>query len=137
MAVIKYQFADGSMSEIEVEDEFAKEYEKIEHRESLINRKETGRHQSLNKSMENGFDIADPTADVLKAVERRELNAKIRLALHTLTDRQRTVFCLYTVNELSFREIGEEMNVAKNTVRECYISAIKKLKKFLQSTLSN
>lgn len=94
MAVIKYQFADGSMSEVEVEDEFAKEYEKIEHRESLINRKETRRHQSLNKSMENGFDIADPTADVLKEVERRELNSKIRLALHTLTDRQRIVFGL-------------------------------------------
>lgn len=52
MAVILYRFADGHREELEVTEEFAAEYAEMEHREYLINRKETRRHQSLDKSME-------------------------------------------------------------------------------------
>ena len=50
--------------EIEVTEEFAAEYAAMEHRDELIERKETRRHQSLDKSLEHGWDIQDPSADV-------------------------------------------------------------------------
>lgn len=136
MPKIKYVFADGTTSEIEITEEFAAQYAEMEHREYLINRKETRRHQSLDKSMEHGWDIADPSIDVFKEVERRELSEQIQSALHKLTDKQRTVFLLYVLDELSFREIGEQLGLHKDTVREHYLSAIKKLKKVLQTTPS-
>lgn len=130
MPKIKYTFADGHTEEIEVTEAFAAEYAEMEHREYLTNRKETRRHQSLDKSMEHGFDIPDLTVDIQAEVERRELSGQLKIALHTLTDRQRAVFLRYALDGLSFRAIGEEMSIAKNVVREHYYAAIKKLKKF-------
>ncbi len=129
---------DGTnYTDVEVTDEFAVQYAEMEHREYLVNRKETRRHQSLDKSMEHGFDVADPTVSVFEQVERRLIFEQIHTALHKLTDKQRTVFLLYALDGLSFREIGEQLGLHKDTVREHYLSAIKKLKIFLQNTPSN
>lgn len=57
MAFILYCLADGTREEIEVTEEFAAEYAEMEHKDALIERKETRRHQSLDKSLEHGFDI--------------------------------------------------------------------------------
>lgn len=137
MPTILYRFSDGHYENIEVTEEFAESYAEMEHREYLVNRKETRRHQSLDKSMEQGFDVADPNVNVFEQVEPRLLSEQIHIALHKLTDKQRTVFLLYVLDELSFRAIGEQLGLHKDTVRECYLSAVKKLKKVLQNTPSN
>lgn len=82
--------------------------------------------------MEHGFDVADSSVDIQAEIERRELSGQLKTALHTLTDRQRTVFLRYTLDELSFREIGEEMSIGTQAVWEHYNAAEKKLKKFLK-----
>lgn len=61
MAVIKYRFWDGHYEEIEASEEFAEAYAEMERQERLTERKETRRHQSLDKSLEHGFDFADNT----------------------------------------------------------------------------
>ena len=48
MATIRYQLADGHFDVIDVTEEFASEYAAMEHRDKLIERKETRRHQSLD-----------------------------------------------------------------------------------------
>lgn len=78
MAVILYRFADGHTEEIEVTDEFAAEYAAMEHRDKLNERKETRRHQSLDKSMEHGFDVPDLRIDIqAEAAEKVVLKANI------------------------------------------------------------
>lgn len=52
MAHIKY-FDGIKYIEIEVTEEFAAKYAELEHKEKLTERKETRRHQSLDKSMEH------------------------------------------------------------------------------------
>ena len=131
MAILRYRFCDGKIAECEVSEEFAAEYAELEHKEKLTERKETRRHQSLDKSMEHGFDVPDPNADTQTEIERLELSEKIQKALHKLTDKQRSVFLHYILDGLSFREIGDRLGIAKNVVREHYYAAIKKLKKFL------
>ena len=106
----------------------------MEHREHLVNRKETRRHQSLDKSMEHGFDVADPNVNVFEQVERRLLSKHIHTALHKLTDKQRTVVSLYFFDGLNFREIGERLHIGTSAVFDHFQAAIKKLKKFLEST---
>lgn len=135
MARIRY-FDGTKYVEIEVTEEFASEYAAMEHRDKLIERKETRRHQSLDKSLEHGWDIPDPSADVALQAERNEEKARLSSALQRLTDKQRAVLLLYIEEVKSFREIGEALGIHKDTVKEHYHAAIKKLKKFLQNTPS-
>ncbi len=122
---------------VEVSDEFAEQYAEMEHAAALVERKETRRHQSLERSIENGFDVADPTANVERQVEQNELRATIKNALHKLTGKQRTVLLSYVFGGYSFREIGERMGISKETAKEHFQSAVKKMKKFLKNTPSN
>ena len=131
MARIRY-FDGTKHVEIEVTEEFAAEYAAMEHRDKLIERKETRRHQSLDKSLEHGWDVADPSADVALQAEQDEDKALLHSALQRLTDKQRAVLLLYIEEGKSFREIGEELGIHKDTVKEHYHAAIKKLKKFLR-----
>ena len=118
--------------EIEVTEEFAAEYAAMEHRDELIERKETRRHQSLDKSLEHGWDVADPSTDVALQAERDEDKALLYSALQRLTDKQRAVLLLYIEEGLSFREIGEKLGIYKDTVKEHYHAAIKNLRKILR-----
>lgn len=135
--MVRIRYFDGAKHvEIEVTEEFASEYAAMEYRDKLIERKETRRHQSLDKSLEHGWDIADPSADVALQAERNEEKARLSSALKKLTDKQRAVLLLYIEEGLSFREIAAKLGVNKDTVREHYLAAIKNLKKFLQNTPS-
>lgn len=131
MAVIQYQFADGHTEEIEVTEEFARGYAEMEHKDALTERKETRRHQSLDKSMEHGFDVPDPHTDIAIEVECKELSEEIWAALHRLTEKQRTVFLLYAEEGLNYRQIGEKLGLGTYTVRDYFYNAVKKLQKFL------
>ncbi len=117
---------------VEVTEEFAREYVEMEHREWLIELKETRRHQSLDKSMAHGFDIADPSIDIPLEIERKELRDLLRIALKLLTDKQRIIFLRYVLQNHSFRKIGEELGLHKNTVLEHYKAALQKLKEFFK-----
>ena len=135
--MVRIRYFDGAKHvEIEVTEEFASEYAAMEHRDKLIERKETRRHQSLDKSLEHGWDVTDPSADVALQAERNEEKARLSSALKKLTDKQRAVLLLYIDEGLSFREIAAKLGVNKDTVREHYQAAIKNLKKFLQNTPS-
>ena len=136
MVTIRYQLADGHFDVIEVTEEFAAEYAAMEHRDKLIERKETRRHQSLDKSLEHGWDIADPSADVALQAEQDEDKERLYAALRKLTDKQRAVLLLYIEEGKSFRDIAKELGLNKDTVREHYLAAIKNLKKFLKNTPS-
>lgn len=117
---------------VEVTEEFAKEYVEMDHREWLIELKETRRHQSLDKSMAHGWDIADPHIDIPLEIERKELRNLLRTALKLLTNKQRIIFLRYVLQNHSFRKIGEDLGLHKNTVLEHYKAALKKLKKFFK-----
>ena len=136
MTTIRYQLADGHFDVIEVTEEFAAEYAAMEHRDKLIERKETRRHQSLDKSLEHGWDVADPSTDVALQAERDEDKERLHTALRKLTDKQRAVLLLYIEEGKSFRDIAKELGLNKDTVREHYFAAIKNLKKFLKNTPS-
>ena len=67
MQTIKYRFADGTTSEIEVTDKFYALYAELVQQEKRNHWKETRRHTSLNYLMENGIDFESPAADPLSA----------------------------------------------------------------------
>ena len=131
--MVRIHYFDGAKHvEIEVTEEFAAEYAAMEHRDKLIERKETRRHQSLDKSLDHGWDVADPSADVALQAEQDEDKERLYAALQKLTDKQRAVLTLYIEEGKSFREIGEELGIHKDTVKEHYHAAIKNLRKILR-----
>ena len=60
MQTIKYRFADGTTSEIEVTDEFYTLYAELVQQEKRNHWKETRRHTSLDYLNENGIDFESP-----------------------------------------------------------------------------
>lgn len=97
MAIVCYKFADGHIEEIEVTEEFAREYEKIDRKFNLNEQREKKRASrklvSLEKLMESGWDTADPNeADPLKVLIEKEQNEITLITLADfLTDRQKEV----------------------------------------------
>ena len=112
--------------------ELIKQYVIEEYEWQLINRKESRRHQSLEQTIDNGFDFATDDESAEDKLERTEMQTSISDALLTLTERQRFIFVQYAVNGQSFSKIAAKMNLNKDTVREHYLAAIKKLRKFLK-----
>lgn len=131
MAAIKYRFYNGRTKEIQVNEKLAIAFTETERAERLSERRETRRHQSLNKSMEHSWDIADSAADTYTIVERHEQADELNHAISKLTERQRIVFLSHVLDEMPFREIGELLGLCTYTVRDYFYNAVKKLKKIL------
>ena len=89
MQIIKYRFADGTTSEIEVTDEFYTLYTELVQQEKRNHWKETRRHISLEYLNENGIDFASPAADLLSVLIQQEDEKRIHKAMAALSDKQR------------------------------------------------
>lgn len=77
MPTIKYKFADGTTSEIEVTDELYALHLQLVQEEKRNHWRETRRHTSLNYLMEIGVDFTGTAADPVAAVELREDDERI------------------------------------------------------------
>lgn len=133
MAVIRYEFADGTTSEIEVTEEFAESYAEMEHREYLVNRKETRRHQSLDNSMEHGFDVADPNVNVFEQVERRLWTERLHKAIAALSPEQQELLRQVYFEYIPQKEIAERKNVSTVAIHNRLERILARLKKILET----
>ena len=128
---IKYLANDVEL-EIVVSDEFYKSIKQYDHRDFLVNRKETRRHQSLNKSLEKGFMFIDPRIDVEKEVICKMEFERLHLAiLKLLPSQQQLVYRVY-FNDEKMVDIAKEEGVADSSVRHRMARALKMLKKYLE-----
>lgn len=101
----------------------------FEYRTSCVERKETRYIQSLDASMDNGFDIADESVDIAKELLQKADNERLYAAMEHLTEKQYLILWLNAVEGLSFREIGRRFGISKTTVVEQFNAAVKKIRK--------
>ena len=104
-------------------------YLREEYRAQLIERRETRRHQSLEKSIENGHEIQDDGSNIVEFLETKEEITQLYKVLKILTEKQLYVLKLHVLERKTFREISEEMGLNLYTVYEHYTAAKKKVKK--------
>ena len=130
MARIKY-FDGTKYIEIEVTEEFAAEYAELEHKEKLTERKETRRHQSLDKSMEHGWDIADQSADVVLQAEVEEDKKRLHDAILKLPKEQRKLLEEVYFQDIPQTELAKRDGVTKTAVNNRLARILKKLKKYM------
>lgn len=134
MATINYKFADGHIEEIEVMEEFACGYAKLQKKEKRYKECEKKRRRktvSLESIMSKGWDTADPNVtDPLSALIEKEQNEITLITLADfLTDRQKEIMTLYYEKGYTKSEIAQILHINESTVRECLQSAAKKILK--------
>lgn len=118
--------------DIEVTEELAIAYIEMERQERLMERKETRRHQSLDKSLEHGFDVADPSANTYEKIELSERNRQLYQAIDKLPPEQQKLLRQVYFEYIPQTEIAVTQGVTKKAINNRLARILKKLKKFLE-----
>ncbi len=140
MATINYQFLDGHYEEIEVTEEFKREYEFLLVQERARYWKIKKQKQraglavkcdlSLDVMYENGIEPESATSDPLEAlIEKEEQQEYYEKLLRPLTDKQREVYILHFIKGYSNLQIAVLLHIDESSVRERLFWAQKKISK--------
>lgn len=133
MKTITYYFACGATSTVEVSDEFYELYRNMEKREFLSNRRYSRRTQSLEHSLDNGWDIEDPILDISEICEDRETANKLHIAISSLSPSQQLLLKKVFWEYKTQKEIAQEENVSLVAIHRRLERILGRLKKILQS----
>lgn len=147
MRTITYVFVDKHRETIEVDDSVAEVYEELLKYEKKVHRKETRRHVSLKKMMEDGFDFPDPTAEIEYIWEQRKKEGQERELLclkknrlekqceslkTKLTPRQAESYFMFKYLKMKKVKIAKEMGITEGAVRKLILKAEENLEKYLK-----
>ena len=135
MQTIKYTFADGTTSKIEVTDEVYALHLQLLQEEKRNHWRETRRHTSLNYLMENGIDFESPAADPLSVLLRSEDEERIHSAINQLSDKQKDLAEKVFFKGMTLTTIAKEQGVSQPAITQQLATVLKKLKKLLGKTL--
>ena len=135
MPTIKYKFADGTTSEIEVTDELYALHLQLVQEEKRNHWRETRRHTSLEYLNENGIDFASPAADLLSALIQQEDEKQIHRAMAMLSDKQKDLAEKVFFKGMTLTAIAKEKGVSQPAITQQLATILKKLKKLLEKTL--
>lgn len=145
-ATIRYTFADGHTEEVEVTEEFKREYEFLLVREQAPHWKEMKQKEraglrcvknlSLDKFSEDGYDLPvagpDPLERLIQKEERREYCRKI---LSCLSEKQRQAYILFHLKGYKKVQIAAVLHIDERSVRRRLEWAQKRiLKNFLKNS---
>ena len=126
MQTIRYIFADGTASEIEVTDEFYTLYAELVQQEKRNHWKETRRHISLEYLNENGIDFASPAADLLSVFIQQEDEKQIHKAMAALSDKQKDLAEKVFFKGMTLTAIAKEKGVSQPAITQHLATVLKK-----------
>lgn len=129
---IRYEFANGEISEVEVSEELGRTLAEMTHRAALRDRAETRRHVSLDKLFSLGAQIGDGNPSVEELTERALDIAALRRAVDQLEPQQRELLRMVYEEGRSCASIARDEGVNPRTVRERLYRAQEKLKKIFK-----
>ena len=131
MKTIKYE-VNGTFVEVEVSDEFARQYEQIETEEKRVNRKETRRHQSLETLVESGFQIVDQESDIEEKAFQNDDIEQLYKAFAVLTEEQKWLIQQVFYYDRKQSEIAAELGIDPTAIRNRLRKIYDKIKKEFQ-----
>lgn len=140
MKTIRYEFNDGTVSEVEVSDEI---YEVIKVEDRPFEREEKRKQRrglSLEQFLEdNDFEIADDSQNpeiIIDRLDKQQTALRLktlRQGMKTLSDKQASAIHKHFFLKMTYAEIANEEGVDKYTIRDRIQVALKKLNKFFQN----
>lgn len=110
--------------------EFVKNYIVDAYKEAKLNRNETRRHQSLNASMDNGFDIADESVNIEESAIKRFDSERLHKAINMLEPQQKWLIEQVYFEDRKQVDIAKELGITKMAVTNRLKKIFVKLKKF-------
>ena len=131
MKTIKYE-VNGTFVEVEVSDEFARQYEQIETEEKRVNRKETRRHQSLETLVESGFQIVDQESDIEEKAFQNDDIEQLYKAFAVLTEEQKWLIQQVFYYDRKQSEVAAELGIDPTAIRNRLRKIYDKIKKIFQ-----
>ena len=114
------------------DEKIKQEYIAEEYKAQLIERRETRRHQSLEYSMENGFDIADENANVEEDMLKQISNELLYKAINQLEPQQKWLIKqIYYLNRTQV-SVADELKIDATSIRDRLKKIYKKIQKNLK-----
>ena len=114
------------------DEKIKQEYIAEEYKAQLIERRETRRHQSLEYSMENGFDIADENANVEEDMLKQISNELLYKAINQLEPQQKWLIKqIYYLNRTQV-SVADELQIDATSIRDRLKKIYKKMQKNLK-----
>ena len=133
MKEINFKFNDGTKSTVNVDDEFYKEYEKLEVESKRIERKETRRHISIYEFEEQGIEFEDENCSIESNLLDKERKEVVHSAIKKLAPKQQElVYQVFYLNK-SLSEIAKEKGVSKSAITQQMQVICKRLKEILKN----
>ena len=129
---IRYEFANGEISEVEVSEELGRTLADMAHRAALRDRAETRRHVSLDKLLSLGAQIGDGNPSVEELMEQALDMAALRRAMDQLEPQQKELLRMVYEEGRTCASIARDEGVNPRTVRERLYRAQEKLKKIFK-----
>ncbi len=131
MKTYTYVDVDGNEQTVNVTDRVFDTIEKMNKREELDERRETRRCQSLEVSIDNGFDIADPKADIEEIAYRNERYRKLYIAISKLLPEQQELITAVYFDGKTKTEIAERFGISRSAISKRIARILAQLKKSL------
>ena len=129
---IRYEFANGEISEVEVSEELGRTLAEMTHRAALRDRAETRRHVSLDKLLSLGAQIGDGNPSVEELTEQALDMAALRRAMDQLEPQQKELLRMVYEEGRTCASIARDEGVNPRTVRERLYRAQEKLKEIFK-----
>ena len=134
MKKIRYVFRDGTVSEVEVGEEFYAVYEAMDKADKLRERRETRRHISWEGLEESGFDIADKDFLFTGIDEEKSEKERLYEAMAKLLPSQRELINKIYYEGKTSANIAAEEGVGKSAVSNRLKRIFAVLRKNLEKT---
>ena len=128
---IRYEFANGEFSEIEVDDSLGELLVDFDRQEYNNDHKETRRHISLDGMDYEGALFAAPADPAVEVLKREELARLLRAMASLSPDQRELVRRVYFENQ-RIVDIAREQGVDKSAISHRLERIYKKLKKHLE-----
>ena len=129
---IRYEFATGEVSEVEVSEELGRALEEIAHKAKLRDRAESRRHDSFEALVEQGAQFAAQQASVEELAEAALDKAALLRAMQDLEPQKRELVRMVYFDGRSIASIARRTDVDESAVRRRLTRTHKRLKKFLK-----
>ena len=129
--VIRYAFADGTVSEVEVDDALFAAHEAMVQKEKCNHWRNTRRHVSLDYLRQHEIDIEDLFSDPFYKAADNEDAGKLHKAILLLIPEQRELVEKVFFRHETITEIAKAENVGKSAIANRLKRIYEKLKKLL------
>lgn len=98
------------------------------------NRAETRRHNSLERLLDAGWDVADNSKDFVSDIVGQDSVNEVRAALKALSEDEREIVVCFYFKKQSLKDISKHFHVYPSTIMRRIEKILKNLKLFLKNT---